>query len=97
MAPVPPKYRSPSLIPRLTIPFYYATRLKALGYIDNRQLSSQKYGYVITLHLETGGKPLVYALPTVSIILDHTPRDWQLETYPKVCISPIPLDTGHSN
>ncbi len=97
MAPDPPKYRSPSLIPRLTIPFYYATCLKALGYTDNRQLSSHKYGYVITLHLETGGKPLVYALPQGSIILDHTPRDWQLETYPKVCIPTIPLDTGRSN
>ena len=90
MAPVPPKYRSPSLIPRLTISFYYATCLKALGYTDNRQLSSHKYGYVITLHLETGGKPLVYALPQGSITTDHTPRDWQLATYPKVCISPIP-------
>jgi len=62
MAPDPPKYRLPILIPRLTIPFYYATRLKALDYTDNRQLSSHKYSYVITLHLEGGGKPLVYAL-----------------------------------
>lgn len=74
MAPDPPKYRSPSLIPRLTIPFYYATRLKALGYIDNGQLSSHKYCYVITLHLEGDGKPLVYALPQGFIITDHTHR-----------------------
>ena len=86
----PLKYRSPILIPRLTIPFYYATCLKALGYIDNRQLCSPKYCYVITLHIETGGKPLVYALPQGSINADHTPRDRQLETYPKVCILPIP-------
>ena len=74
MAPDPPKYRSPILIPRLTIPFYYATCLKALGYIDNRQLSSHKYGYVTTLHLETVGKPLDYALPQGSINADHTHR-----------------------
>jgi len=57
----------------LTIPFYYATRLKALDYTDNRQLSSHKYSYVITLHLEGGGKPLVYALSQGFITTDHIP------------------------
>jgi len=90
MAPVPPKYRSPILIPRLTIPFYYATCLKALGYIDNRQLSSHKYRTGKLTYLEVGENAGDYALPQGSIYTDHTPRDWQLETYPKVCISPIP-------
>ena len=76
MAPDPPKYRSPILIARLTIPFYYATRLKALGYIDNRQLSSHKYGYVTTLHLETGRNRL--GLCTTPRL--HNPRPYPYVT-----------------
>jgi len=59
----------------LTIPFYYATRLKALDYTDNRQLSSHKYRTGKLTYLEVGENAGDYAL---------IPRLYNHRSYPYV-------------